>query len=178
MRDDLCLLVHPVGDALADGPIRDLGSAPHSLALAGDQLYTGVAHAAHLGGLAFGFLYARYDWYLERIVEHFPWLGWKPNTRLRVRRLSPQCAGLANQDLDTNRIDEVLEKISISGQDSLTEEERTILPRRVNDSRLAHAAGDKHAYPSAAPDSQSRTFLGNFYPRSQDKTQPRKPGLS
>jgi len=99
---------------------------PILLALAGDQLYTGIAHAAHLGGLAFGFLYAWYDWHLERIVERIPWLGWKPNTRLRVRRTSPACRP-CEPDLDTQRVDEVLEKISISGQDSLTEEERTIL---------------------------------------------------
>ena len=42
---------------------------PVLLALAGDPMYSGVAHASHLGGLAFGFLYWRFGWRLEPILD-------------------------------------------------------------------------------------------------------------
>ena len=42
---------------------------PVLMALAGDPMFTGVAHASHLGGLAFGFLYWRFGWRLEPILD-------------------------------------------------------------------------------------------------------------
>ncbi len=42
---------------------------PVLLALAGDRQFTGVAHAAHLGGLAFGFLYWKRGWRLEPLIQ-------------------------------------------------------------------------------------------------------------
>ena len=42
---------------------------PVLLAMAGDPMFTGVAHASHLGGLAFGFLYWRFGWRLEPILD-------------------------------------------------------------------------------------------------------------
>jgi membrane associated rhomboid family serine protease len=101
---------------------------PILLALAGDQMFTGIAHAAHLGGLAFGFLYGWYGWNLEGIVERLPFLGWRASPRPRVRRASasPACRP-CEPDPEALRVDEVLEKISMYGQDCLTEEERTIL---------------------------------------------------
>src|SRR5204863_317405 len=44
---------------------------PVLLALSGDRFSTGIAHAAHLGGLAFGFAYAKFDWRLEPILNRF-----------------------------------------------------------------------------------------------------------
>ncbi|OWK36809.1 rhomboid family protein [Fimbriiglobus ruber] len=96
---------------------------PVLLALAGDPMHTGIAHAAHLGGLAFGFLYARYQWRLERVGEWLPFAGWCVNTR----RARPAPRRRFEPDPDTERVDQVLEKISVSGQDSLTAEERAIL---------------------------------------------------
>src|SRR5207237_6940282 len=57
---------------------------PVLLQLAGDQIFTGVAHAGHLGGLAFGFLYWRLGLRLESAVD---FVGWRPRRR-RTRRES------------------------------------------------------------------------------------------
>jgi membrane associated rhomboid family serine protease len=99
---------------------------PVLLTLSGDRLFTGVGHAAHLGGLAFGFLYARYGWRLDGIENRIPWIGWRPTSRVRACR-PPRPDRTSTQAWDSSRVDEVLEKISTSGQDSLTEEERAIL---------------------------------------------------
>ena len=42
---------------------------PVLLSLAGEHMFTGVAHASHLGGLAFGFLYWRFGWRLEPLLD-------------------------------------------------------------------------------------------------------------
>jgi membrane associated rhomboid family serine protease len=99
---------------------------PVLLTLSGERLFTGVGHAAHLGGLAFGFLYARYGWRLEGIGNRIGWTGWRPNRRVRVGRL-PRPDRTSTPAWDSSRVDELLEKISTSGQNSLTEEERAIL---------------------------------------------------
>jgi membrane associated rhomboid family serine protease len=98
---------------------------PVLLALTGNEMHTGVAHVAHLGGMAFGFLYAWYDWRLERIGEYLPWLGWRVKLRPRKRRL--RLYRDPDPQPEASSLDRVLEKISVSGQDSLNEEERTIL---------------------------------------------------
>src|SRR5262249_23485876 len=97
---------------------------PVLLALSGDQFYTGVAHAAHLGGLAFGFLYGWYEGRLEPLVDRIPWVGrrWNIGRRPAVRpsvRPRPEPA--------LSDVDEILKKIHESGQDSLTDEERDAL---------------------------------------------------
>jgi hypothetical protein len=99
---------------------------PVLLSLAGDKLFTGVGHAAHLGGLLFGFLYYWYDWHLERVVERLRFLGWRVKARSLVRPSRPTCR-ISEADPDASRVDDVLEKISRYGQESLSEEERTIL---------------------------------------------------
>jgi membrane associated rhomboid family serine protease len=74
---------------------------PVLLALAGDRLYTGVAHSAHLGGLAFGFLYWMYGWRLDPLVERIPWLGprWAHGPRLAARpKLRPRAEPAMSQD--------------------------------------------------------------------------------
>src|SRR5262249_61710054 len=51
---------------------------PVLLALARDKVFSGVAHAAHLGGLAFGFAYAKYQWRLGPIADwiRLPRIRW------------------------------------------------------------------------------------------------------
>ncbi len=98
---------------------------PVLLALSGDQLYTGVAHAGHLGGLAFGLVYWQFGLRLEA-----------PFTRTRrpriVRKLAKPvmettvCSEPQRDGLD-EQVDEILRKISTQGKESLTEQERTIL---------------------------------------------------
>jgi membrane associated rhomboid family serine protease len=99
---------------------------PVLLALSGDQIFTGVAHAGHLGGLAFGLLYWKLGIRLEAPFAR----GERP--RLLVRRPprpGAEPAGLAHsqRDLLNEQVDEILRKISEQGQASLTEQEQAIL---------------------------------------------------
>lgn len=83
---------------------------------------TGIAHAAHLGGLAFGFGYSWYEWSLT---------GWffdrpaptrgrgVPGARPSVRIYQPD----PPPDAFTERLDAILAKIGETGRESLTDEE-------------------------------------------------------
>ncbi|MFO0943171.1 MAG: rhomboid family intramembrane serine protease [Pirellulales bacterium] len=85
---------------------------------------TGVAHAAHLGGVAFGYLYYKRCWNLEKVVDRF-----LPNSGAKVKqalnRGSSSTAHPASRD--DAIVDELLAKISQHGEASLTEREREIL---------------------------------------------------
>jgi membrane associated rhomboid family serine protease len=95
---------------------------PVVLALAGDRTFSGVGHAAHLGGLAFGYLYAKSSWRLEAALD------WLPGRRTRAERPS-RVASTAPADPEVGRVDTLLAKISASGADSLTDDEREYLKR-------------------------------------------------
>src|SRR5262245_25273384 len=41
---------------------------PVLLALSGEHVFPGIAHVAHLGGLAFGFMYHHFQWRLENLT--------------------------------------------------------------------------------------------------------------
>jgi len=102
---------------------------PTLRALAGDRVFTGIAHAAHLGGVAFGYLYVHFQWRLAGFGEGITMPRWRRKPRLRIvrveeRRPEPKPEPATGP---SNRLDEVLAKISRSGQGSLTEEERAIL---------------------------------------------------
>ena len=100
---------------------------PVLLALAGDHVFTGVAHAGHLGGLAFGFLYWSFGWRLEPILDRVA--PNRPGIKGRSFR-KPVVLPFVPRDQElTERVDEVLKKISEQGKDSLTDEEREILIR-------------------------------------------------
>lgn len=98
---------------------------PVLLALSGDPLYTGVAHAAHLGGLAFGFFYAKCEWNLEALADRLP--GLRSDARRPRLGFSDVKQPTTPRDGEAGQIDEILQKISEFGQESLTEEEQTIL---------------------------------------------------
>ncbi|TWU01162.1 Rhomboid protease GluP [Stieleria varia] len=117
---------------------------PVLLALNGDGNPDGVAHAAHLGGAAFGFLYFKYDWRLERYWNRLPVVGkeekWqnrrvKRPARSTIKLHQPETGGLRvySEPIDpqTKRmeidLDRVLEKISEQGRESLTDEEIAVL---------------------------------------------------
>lgn len=108
---------------------------PVLLALSGDRMATGVAHAAHLGGLAFGFLYAKYEWRLEMLGAWLPALGRRPAPG--PRDAAPPTAPVSGADAAA--LDRILEKISASGQDSLSEDEREVL--RAASERLKSRSG-------------------------------------
>lgn len=103
---------------------------PVLLKLAGIPVYTGTAHAAHLGGLLFGYLYYRFEWTLEPAVNSLTSLigsfkGGTGGRRIRSGR-SGKAEGPRLQRLEEN-LDSILQKISDEGEDSLTERERKIL---------------------------------------------------
>ena len=114
---------------------------PVLLALAGDRMFTGVVrHASHLGGLAFGFLYWRSGGRLEPVLDRFPTArpGRKPMAfrELVIRQFVPRDGGL------TERIDEILKKISEQGTGSLTEAERDWRCSRPPQSIAARSRAD------------------------------------
>jgi len=98
-------------------------------------------HIAHLGGALFGYLYIAqfrkgrnitrgFDRFMDRVFTVF-----KPKPRFRVTHNRP------GTDIDYNkwkaerqqRIDEILEKISKNGYESLTQEEKQILFKQGGD---------------------------------------------
>lgn len=102
----------------------------------------GVAHAAHVGGLAFGFCYWLYKWRLE---YYWQWLtGWlrmkrhgrkvQPRRRVPNRPAGtgskPTLAGVPQKKLTgafDEEIDRILEKVATKGVESLNERERSLL---------------------------------------------------
>jgi membrane associated rhomboid family serine protease len=98
---------------------------PVLLALAGDRMFTGVAHAAHLGGLAFGFLYWRFGWRLEPILDR---TGLVAPRRKATPFRKPAILPFPRLDNGlADRVDEILKKVSEQGKESLTAEELDIL---------------------------------------------------
>lgn len=98
---------------------------PILLALGGDAaaVSDGVAHAAHLGGVAFGYIYYRWNLRLERWLDYAKGMRWKPRSRARreFRVYHP-----AEENID-DRVDEILAKIHNEGEASLSDDERRIL---------------------------------------------------
>lgn len=87
-----------------------------------------VAHAAHLGGAAFGVLYKHYDWRVMRWWERLT--SSRPRSRLfrprpKVRIYEPSRKE-PRKDFD-KQVDAILEKIHRHGERSLTDQEREIL---------------------------------------------------
>ena len=84
-----------------------------------------VGHAAHLGGLAFGFLYFQWNMNLSRWWDQFSGRRRevsKPRSNLRVYNPGSQ------PEVDYSvKIDDILAKISTQGEASLTDRERRIL---------------------------------------------------
>jgi membrane associated rhomboid family serine protease len=101
-------------------------------AFSGQAPSDGVAHAAHLGGLAFGFLYYHFHLHLDR--------GWGSLKNLRAPRIrikkppesirvyDPYKEEDRGENLDV-KVDAILAKIQAHGEASLTEQERETLIR-------------------------------------------------
>jgi membrane associated rhomboid family serine protease len=101
--------------------------------LGGARIMDNVAHAAHLGGLLYGFLYKRFDLRFTRLLADWSWpqLTRKVRTATKhrpehVRLYEPPQEKAASADLN-RRVDEILAKISAQGESSLTESEREVL---------------------------------------------------
>ena len=105
---------------------------PVLTALSGNGQTDGVAHAAHLGGLAFGFLYHYFGLRLDRGWDVFKGLR-APRMRMRkppesVRLYEPSTAEFTprSENLET-KVDAILAKIQAHGEASLTDQERETL---------------------------------------------------
>jgi membrane associated rhomboid family serine protease len=81
-----------------------------------------VAYIAHLTGAAFAFLYFRGKWNLGRLTRGLPSL----KLRGRGPRLKVHDPDAGDRKLD-RQVDDILEKISRDGEDSLTRKERKML---------------------------------------------------
>lgn len=103
-----------------------------------------VAHVAHLAGALFGVLYAWRGWNLDGLVD-LPkaWLARLFDRRPRMRIVRPdddQAVSARPGDdpqLD-DEVDRILEKISRSGEGSLTVAERETLTRASQRLRQRH----------------------------------------
>ena len=112
---------------------------PVLMKLAGRPQFTGIAHAGHLGGLAFGFIYWQFHLNFERLF------GYRGNRVARTRSENGRShsAGelnpLDSEDMATEVVDEldaavdaILRKIQNEGPESLTEEEKELLEKASN----------------------------------------------
>ena len=111
---------------------------PVLLSLSGTPVHTGTAHAAHLGGLLFGYLYYRFGWTLEpavtKVMSLFQSRQTKDNSnefpqrtnQVRSNRSAAQSSAPRVQRLEKS-LDSILQKISEEGEHSLTERERKVL---------------------------------------------------
>jgi len=99
-------------------------------ALGGGGQSAGVAHSAHLGGLAFGYLYHRSGLRLERAWDGLKRFQptWKrfrsPSRPESVRLYDPHEEREQNLDV---KVDVILQKILAHGEASLTDQERDLL---------------------------------------------------
>ncbi len=92
-----------------------------------------VAHATHLSGLLYGYLYKRFDLRYSRLLAGWSWFKVKRMVRTattgrpeNVRLYNPPQEELPISDLKV-RVDEILAKISAQGESSLTDSERELL---------------------------------------------------
>ena len=114
-----------------------LGLAVMNLTLAVLPAQDGVAHLAHLGGLLFGFLYLRGATLAARVPRSSPQRRTRARARTgqsgaeggRWREGSRRAASRPDETIQA-KIDRLLDKISATGIDSLTPEERQLLAER------------------------------------------------
>jgi hypothetical protein len=103
-------------------------------AIAGHAPVSHVAHAAHLGGLLYGFLYQKYDlrfsqWRWIDLLDPWRWvtrLKAAGSRRPKVRVYHPPLDETPAHNFNQH-VDEILAKISASGEASLTDDEREVL---------------------------------------------------
>jgi hypothetical protein len=86
------------------------------------QQNTDVAHVAHLAGAAFGALYFLRRWNLGRIMpRRFSTSMFRLRPRLKIHEPQAETSNLNEQ------VDAILQKISETGESSLTKKERRTL---------------------------------------------------
>jgi membrane associated rhomboid family serine protease len=82
----------------------------------------GIAHFAHLGGMATGLLYIRTDHRSFRVWNRLKKLWNKFPIKIKIDTKSEEGA-----EADSSKIDSILDKISAKGYENLTETEKRIL---------------------------------------------------
>ena len=104
--------------------------------LSGRPNQDGIAHAAHLGGWAFGYLYFKNQWRISDWLTGMRFLSLKKlfrrRPRVRIHRPDEDRSSSRQNQLslaDSARLDQLLAKIQEKGEASLTDEEREFLAR-------------------------------------------------
>ncbi|MCA9121927.1 MAG: rhomboid family intramembrane serine protease [Planctomycetaceae bacterium] len=107
---------------------------PVLLALSGENQFTGVAHAAHIGGAIFGFVYWNQGWQLMPVVNHLKSSLPTLHSASRSYDASPEVIKMPSKNdradstnSSADRMDEILAKITRQGRESLTDEELEFL---------------------------------------------------
>ncbi len=92
--------------------------------LGGGGAPTGIAHAAHLAGYLFGFLYERNHWHLSGVFSRVS------TSKFKLPKRSAHLKVYTPEDEPGNleaRVDELLQKVHEQGESSLTDAERDLL---------------------------------------------------
>ena len=98
----------------------------------------GVARFAHLGGMVTGYLYIRWWWVLKlRAKAFYQGLALGKAPQRSPRRRAPDLARNERAKAETQmvEVDRILDKILVSGLESLTEDERAVM-RRYSDKTI------------------------------------------
>lgn len=131
---------------------------PVVLELSGTGRSDGVAHAAHLGGLAFGLLYSHRQWRMTALFDRRQrpkeeavarvgngvssvTLPLKPAVNARLKPKSSETLPLPTAASQPPRLDDVLTKVHAEGLSSLTEQERLVLEQESQ--RLRQRKGQR-----------------------------------
>jgi rhomboid family protein len=96
----------------------------------------GVAHSAHVGGAAFGFVAWKFGWF--RDYRPYGWeapAGKAPHRLLQRWRLWREHRTTQQRARTQEQIDRILEKVGNSGMTSLTASERRALKKASNQAR-------------------------------------------
>jgi membrane associated rhomboid family serine protease len=88
----------------------------------------GIGHFAHLGGMLFGYLYLKGSGlHLPGGMKEIRSAWQRKRTRSKLRVVKPDKRDGGKKKVEKDRVNEILEKISREGLNSLTEEEQEIL---------------------------------------------------
>ncbi|MDG2469006.1 MAG: rhomboid family intramembrane serine protease [Pirellulaceae bacterium] len=108
---------------------------PVILALRGQGLNTGIAHAGHLGGLAFGFIYTRYQLHLARFFRSQSARSKTPGNPRHNSGSDENRWENADEPFESSldefdlQIDQLLRKIKNQGEENLSASEKEALKR-------------------------------------------------
>jgi membrane associated rhomboid family serine protease len=89
---------------------------------------SGIANVAHLGGMLVGFLYIKGGWRIDSFYGRIK--DYLKGGKIKIRMVDDHDTGSEGDWMDDeDEIDRILDKISSSGIDSLTDEEKGVLNR-------------------------------------------------